>query len=131
MAHRPEQEAGVRRGPAAAGLTAVPSPAVSPLPFPVLYCLVTRGNNIHRTLPVTQRSGRDGGRREVRGLAQLTQMELLQVHELLRAEELAWRKCSHYAEHAQDPQVKQMSQYCSQRHRQHMQTLLGQLQSMS
>ncbi len=69
--------------------------------------------------------------REVTGLAQLTQMELLQVHELLRAEELAWRKCEHYAQYAEDPQIKQMSQHCSQQHRQHMQTLLGQLQSLS
>lgn len=63
-------------------------------------------------------------------LAQLTQMELLQVNELLRAEELAWKKCDHYAQYAQDPQIKQMAQQCAQHHHQHMQTLLGQLQSM-
>lgn len=63
-------------------------------------------------------------------MSQLTQMELLQVHELLRAEELAWRKCEHYVQYAQDPQIKQMAQQCAQHHRQHMQTLIGQLQSV-
>lgn len=63
-------------------------------------------------------------------MAQLTQMELLQVHELLRAEELAWRKCAHYTQYAEDPQVKQLAQQVGQQHRQHMQTLLGQLQSL-
>lgn len=64
-------------------------------------------------------------------MAQLTQMELLQVNELLRAEELAWRKSAHYAQYAQDPQIRQVAQQCGQQHRQHLQTLIGQLHQLS
>lgn len=64
-------------------------------------------------------------------MAQLTQMELLQVNELLRAEELAWRKSAHYAQHAQDPQIRQVAQQCGEHHRAHMQTLINQLQQLS
>jgi len=64
-------------------------------------------------------------------VARLTQMELLQINELLRAEELAWRKCEYYGQYAQDPQVRQMAQQGAQHHRQHMQTLMSQLQSLS
>lgn len=62
---------------------------------------------------------------------QLTQMELLQVNELLRAEELAWRKSAHYAHHAQDEQVRQLARQCGEHHRQHMQTLINQLHQLS
>lgn len=64
-------------------------------------------------------------------MTKLTQMELLQVNELLRAEELSWRKSAHYAYHAQDPQVRQLAQQCGDHHRQHMQTLINQLQQLS
>lgn len=64
-------------------------------------------------------------------MSQLTQMELLQVHELLRAEELAWRKSAHYAQYAQDSQIRQLAQQSVQHHRQHLQTLIGQLQQLA
>lgn len=64
-------------------------------------------------------------------MSQLTQMELLQVNELLRTEELAWRKSAHYVQHAQDPEIRQVAQQCVQHHRQHMQTLIGQLNQLS
>ncbi|MBO8142811.1 MAG: spore coat protein [Firmicutes bacterium] len=58
-------------------------------------------------------------------------MELLQVHELLRAEELARHKCRMYAQYAQDPQIKQLLHQSEQQHQQHMQTLISQLQSLA
>lgn len=58
-------------------------------------------------------------------------MELLQLEELLRAEELAAKKSEVYADNCQDADLKKIFQESSRVHRGHLDGLLGQLRGLN
>lgn len=62
---------------------------------------------------------------------QLTQMELLQVQELTGIEALAVRKCLFYAEHCQDPELKQWLHDAAAKHQAHAKALVDQMRRHS
>ncbi|MFS8513670.1 MAG: PA2169 family four-helix-bundle protein, partial [Planifilum fulgidum] len=62
---------------------------------------------------------------------QLTQMELLQVQELLKVEELASRKYELYADQCKDDEMKRIFREASDLHRQHMDTLVQEMRRHS
>ncbi|OPX90885.1 MAG: hypothetical protein A4E54_00563 [Pelotomaculum sp. PtaB.Bin117] len=64
-------------------------------------------------------------------MEQLTQMELLQLEELLRAEELAVKKSDFFADNCQDADLKKIFQESSRVHQGHLDGLLGQLRSLN
>lgn len=64
------------------------------------------------------------------GVEQLTQMELLQVEEMLLAEDLAVKKCGFYAESCHDPELKKIFLAGADAHRMHLEGLLGQLKAL-
>jgi rubrerythrin len=64
-------------------------------------------------------------------MEQLTQMELLQVQELLRVEELTSRKYERYAEQCKDDEMKRIFREASDLHRQHMDTLIEEMRRHS
>lgn len=59
----------------------------------------------------------------------MTQMELLHVHEILRQEELAARKCFVLAAQARDPQLQNLCRQAGDQHFRHMQMLVAQLEN--
>lgn len=62
---------------------------------------------------------------------QLTQMELLQVQELVGVEALAVRKCLFYAEQCQDPELKQWLHNAAATHQAHVEALVDQMRRHS
>jgi hypothetical protein len=56
-------------------------------------------------------------------LEQLTQMELLQIHELLGSEELAVKKCMAYAEMVKDDELQPYIEQSIQLHQQNIMDL--------
>lgn len=64
-------------------------------------------------------------------MEQLTQMELLQVQELLRVEELTSRKYERYTEQCKDDEMKRIFREASDLHRQHMDTLIEEMRRHS
>jgi rubrerythrin len=64
-------------------------------------------------------------------MEQLTQMELLQVQELLKVEELTSRKYERYAEQCKDDEMKRIFREASDLHRQHMDTLIEEMRRHS
>ena len=58
-------------------------------------------------------------------------MELLQVQELLKAEELASRKYELYAEKCKDEEMKRIFREASDVHRQHIDTLVQEMRRHS
>jgi hypothetical protein len=58
---------------------------------------------------------------------QLTQMELLQIHELLSAEELAVKKCQAYADVIKDDELAPYIQQSISLHQKHVTDLLEQV----
>jgi hypothetical protein len=56
-------------------------------------------------------------------LEQLTQMELLQIHELLGSEELAIKKCTAYAEMVRDDELLPYIQQSIELHQQNIMEL--------
>ena len=59
----------------------------------------------------------------------LTQMEVLMVGELLKAEELAAKKTQFYSDHAQDPEIRKLLGSFADAHRQKVQGLVSKLKS--
>lgn len=57
-------------------------------------------------------------------MEQLTQMELLQLHELLGAEELALKKCQAYSMSIQDDELQPYIQESSNLHQKHLDELI-------
>jgi hypothetical protein len=57
-------------------------------------------------------------------MEQLTQMEYLQLHELLSAEELALKKCQYYAEQIQDDELMPYIESSITLHKQHLDELI-------
>lgn len=60
-------------------------------------------------------------------MEQLTQMELLQVQELIGMETLAAKKCKVYARETTDPQLKQLFDEGAALHQQQLNALVNQL----
>jgi hypothetical protein len=56
---------------------------------------------------------------------QLTQMELLQIHELLGAEELTLKKCQVYSDQIKDDELQPYIQETISLHKQNIQELLN------
>jgi fructose-bisphosphate aldolase class 1 len=57
-------------------------------------------------------------------MEQLTQMEYLQLHELLSAEELALKKCQAYAEQIQDDELMPYIEGSVTIHKEHLNELI-------
>jgi hypothetical protein len=57
-------------------------------------------------------------------MEQLTQMELLQLHELLSAEELALKKAQAYQKQMKDDELSPFIQECITTHQDHLQQLI-------
>lgn len=64
-------------------------------------------------------------------MEQLTQMELMQMEELLMAEDLAIKKLKFYEDNCQDTDLKSIFQDGAMMHRMHMEGLMGQLRSLN
>lgn len=64
-------------------------------------------------------------------MEQLTQMELLQIEEMLRAEDLAVKKCKFYAQSCHDADLKKAFQEGANAHQMHLEGLLGQLRALN
>lgn len=64
-------------------------------------------------------------------MEQLTQMELLQLQELLGTEELAVKKSMFYAENCHDAELKKIFQESARNHQGHLDGLLEQMRSLS
>lgn len=64
-------------------------------------------------------------------MEQLTQMELLQVEELMKAEDLAVKKYGIYARNCRDAQLKKLFQEGADAHRMHLEGLMGQLRALN
>ncbi len=64
-------------------------------------------------------------------MEQLTQMELLQVEEMLRAEDLAVKKCKFYAEKCHDPGLQKIFREGADARQMHLEGLLGQLRTLN
>jgi hypothetical protein len=62
-------------------------------------------------------------------MEQLTQMEFLQLHELLSAEELALKKCQAYAEQIEDDELKPYIESSITLHKQHLDDLIELIRS--
>jgi hypothetical protein len=60
-------------------------------------------------------------------LEQLTQMELLQLRELLSMESLAVKKCQLYGRDSQDPQLRQVFEEAATLHQGQVDNLMTQL----
>lgn len=56
-------------------------------------------------------------------MSQLTQREFLFLEDLLHAEQLEVTKFRDFAQHVQDPQLKQMCEQMASRHQQHFERL--------
>jgi hypothetical protein len=56
---------------------------------------------------------------------QLTQMELLQIHELLSAEELTLKKCQVYSEQIQDDELQPCIQNTIKLHKQNLSEIVN------
>jgi arsenate reductase-like glutaredoxin family protein len=63
--------------------------------------------------------------REVINMDQLTQMELLQIHELLGCEELIVKKCQGYQELVANDELQPFIQESITLHQQHLTTLVN------
>lgn len=59
----------------------------------------------------------------------LTQMELLHLEELMRAEEVAAKKAQHYADLCSDPELKKLLGSVADAHRQKLQGLMSKLET--
>jgi len=64
-------------------------------------------------------------------MVQLTQMELLQLQELLTVEELAARKYEGYAGKCKDDEIKRIFREASELHRRHLDTLVREMRRHS
>ena len=64
-------------------------------------------------------------------MEQLTQMELLQIEEMLMAEDLAVKKCRVYSENCHDPELKKIFREGADAHQMHLEGLLGQLRALN
>ncbi|OPY58347.1 MAG: hypothetical protein A4E55_00931 [Pelotomaculum sp. PtaU1.Bin035] len=64
-------------------------------------------------------------------MEQLTQMELLQLEELLGAEELAVKKSRFYAENCRDAEIKKFFQESTRVHQGHLEGLIEQMRSLN
>lgn len=60
----------------------------------------------------------------MQGQLRLTQREVNNIEDCLRAEERAIRRCRDYAQSARDPEVREICQNMAHRHTQHYNTLL-------
>lgn len=65
--------------------------------------------------------------KEEKALEQLTQMELLQVHELFGQERLAVKKCHVYAKETEDAQIRQLLEEAALLHQHQVDQLITQL----
>ncbi|MHB8918347.1 MAG: hypothetical protein ACYC4H_10015 [Desulfocucumaceae bacterium] len=64
-------------------------------------------------------------------MEQLTQMELLQIEEMLRAEDLAIKKCKFYAGSCHDADLKKVFMAGADAHQMHLEGLMGQLRALN
>lgn len=64
-------------------------------------------------------------------MEQLTQMELLQINELMGAENLAVKKYHLYAGNCHDEQLKALFRRAADVHRMHLEGLIGQLKVLN
>ncbi|MDD3653417.1 MAG: hypothetical protein PHO01_04425 [Desulfotomaculaceae bacterium] len=64
-------------------------------------------------------------------MEQLTQMELLQLEELLGTEELAVKKSMFYAENCRDAELKKIFLESARNHKGHLDGLIEQMRSLS
>lgn len=62
-------------------------------------------------------------------MAQLSEMDLLQIQEQLRNETAAIVKYQNFAQQTTEPRLQQMYRRIAQRHQGHLQTLMQQLQT--
>jgi len=63
------------------------------------------------------------------GSSSMTQRELLNLHDCLRAEKLAIKKFGMLSAQSRDPEVTEICTHLANRHQQHYSTLLKHLQS--